>query len=105
MALDEVMIVNPVTVKETPALGLDQVTDPQVIHQIWNYTNPWEAWRIIAAFWFFHEVDQLLRKAAKVDWALATRGAWLKARDWVDAIGDFVFPSLVSWFIVVRWLT
>ena len=30
MALDEVVIKSPVSVKETPALGLDQVTDPRI---------------------------------------------------------------------------
>ena len=34
MALDEVVISNPVSVKETIALGLDQVTDKQAVHQI-----------------------------------------------------------------------
>ena len=34
MALDEVIITNPVTVKETVALGLDNVTDPRIIHAL-----------------------------------------------------------------------
>ena len=34
MALDEVVITAPVVVKETVALGLDQVTDPRVVNEI-----------------------------------------------------------------------
>ncbi len=34
MALDQVIITNPVTVKETVALGLDNVTDPRVTHAL-----------------------------------------------------------------------
>ncbi len=34
MALDSVVIANPVSVKETPALGLDHATDPPIVHQI-----------------------------------------------------------------------
>ena len=34
MALDEVVIANPVSVKETIALGLDHVTDKQLVHNI-----------------------------------------------------------------------
>ncbi len=34
MALDEVIIQSPVSVKETVALGLDNVTDPRIIHEI-----------------------------------------------------------------------
>ncbi len=34
MALDEVIVSNPVSVKETVALGLDNVTDPRIIHEI-----------------------------------------------------------------------
>ncbi len=34
MPLNEVIITNPVTVKETPALGLDNVTDPRIIHAL-----------------------------------------------------------------------
>ncbi len=34
MALDEVIIVNPVTVKETIALGLDNVTNPRITHAL-----------------------------------------------------------------------
>ena len=34
MAIDEVIITNPVSVKETVALGLDNVTDPRIIHAL-----------------------------------------------------------------------
>ena len=34
MALDEVIIANPVTVKETVALGLDNVTNPRITHAL-----------------------------------------------------------------------
>ena len=34
MALNEVLITNPVSVNETPALGLDQVTNPRITHQM-----------------------------------------------------------------------
>ena len=34
MALDQVIITNPVTVKETVELGLDNVTDPRIIHAL-----------------------------------------------------------------------
>ena len=34
MALDEVIIQSPVSVKETIALALDNVTDPRIVHEI-----------------------------------------------------------------------
>ena len=34
MAIDEVIITNPVSVKDTVALGLDNVTDPRIIHAL-----------------------------------------------------------------------
>ena len=74
----------------------------------WEYGGIWEAWRIDAAFWLLREVDQFLRKVGRLwgqgsVWSLPAR-VW-ESIDRVDAIGDFAVPWLVTWLIVVRWLT
>jgi hypothetical protein len=41
---------------------------------VWDYAGPWEAWRIVVAFWTLREADQFLRKVGKL-WGPGAYGA------------------------------